>query len=78
LKAIAAEYAKEHRRSLLRFLGNGNDGAVWESNQQTAIKVLERRESYLRERDAFLRLQDHEVVDIQGFAIPCLIGFDDT
>jgi len=62
----------------MRLLGDGNDGAVWESNHQTAIKALERRDSYLRERDAYLRLQHHEVVDIQGFAIPCLIGFDDT
>lgn len=76
--SVAASYAASRGRSLLRFLGDGNDGAVWESDQQTAIKALERRDSYFRERDAYLRLQEFEVVDIQGFAVPWLIDFNDT
>jgi ABC-type transporter Mla MlaB component len=78
LLVVATSYAANRGRSLLRFLGDGNDGAVWESDQQTAIKALERRDSYLRERDAYLRLQDLGIVDIQGFAVLCLIDFDDT
>jgi hypothetical protein len=78
LLVVAASYATNRGRSLLRFLGDGNDGAVWESNLQTAIKALERRDSYFRERDAYLRLQDQTIVDIQGFAVPLLVGFDDT
>ena len=62
----------------MRFLGDGNDGAVWESDRQTAIKALERRDSYIRERDAYLRLQELSIVEIQGFAIPVLVDFDDT
>jgi hypothetical protein len=77
LLAVSASYAANRGRSLLRFLGDGNDGVVWESNQQTAIKALERRDSYFRERDAYLRLQELAIVDIQGFAVPWLIGFDD-
>jgi hypothetical protein len=46
--------------------------------QPTAIKALERRDSYVRERDALLRLQELAIVDIQGFAVPSLIEFDDT
>lgn len=56
----------------------GNDGAVWESNQQTAIKALERRDSFIRENDAYLRLRELNVVDIQGFAVPILVDFVDT
>jgi len=78
LLVVAASYATNRGRSLLRFLGDGNDGAVWESNQQTAIKALERRDSYFRERDAYLRLQDQTIVDIQGFAVPLFVDFDDT
>lgn len=78
LLAVAVNYAANCGVSLLRFLGDGNDGAVWESNQQTAIKAIERRDSYFRERDAYLRLQDLEIVDLQGFAVLWLIGFDDT
>ncbi len=56
----------------------GNDGAVWESNQQTAIKALERRDSFIREKEAYLRLRELNVVDIQGFAVPILVDFVDT
>lgn len=42
------------------------------------MKALERHDSYLRERDAFLRLRDLGIVDIQGFAVPWLIDYDDT
>ena len=76
--ATAADYAQQRGRSLMRFLGDGNDGAVWESDQQTAIKALERRDSYVRERDAYLRLQERSIVFIQGFAVPILVDFDDT
>ncbi|MEZ6103367.1 MAG: hypothetical protein R3E01_30865 [Pirellulaceae bacterium] len=78
LLAVATSYAASRGRSLLRFLGDGNDGAVWESDQQSAIKALERRDSYLRERDAYLRLQELGIVDVQGVTVPWLIGFDDT
>jgi hypothetical protein len=76
--AIASAYAQQRGRRLKRFLGDGNDGAVWESDQQTAVKPLERRDSYIRERDAYLRLKELSIVDIQGFAVPILIDFDDT
>ena len=78
LLAVATGYAATRGRLLLRFLGDGNDGAVWESDHQTAIKALERRDSYFRERDAYLRLQDLAIVDIQGFTVPWIVGFDDT
>ena len=78
LMATAADYAHQRGRSLMRFLGDGNDGAVWESDQQTAIKALERRDSDVRERDAYLRLQERSIVDLQGFAVPILVDFDDT
>ena len=78
LLEVATSYAANRGRSLLRFLGDGNDGAVWESDQQTAVKALQRRDSYLRERNAYLRLQDLGIVEIQGFSTPWLIDFDDT
>jgi hypothetical protein len=47
LLAVATCYAANRGRSLLRFLGDGNDGAVWESDQQTAIKkTLEKATSF--------------------------------
>jgi hypothetical protein len=78
LAARASDYAQQRGRSLMRFLGEGNDGAVWESDQQTAIKVLERRNSFLREKETYLRLQELGIVEIRGFAVPILVDIDDT
>ncbi len=78
LMAVAAGFALERGRFLTRFLGDGNDGGVWETNHQTAIKALERRDSYMRERDAYFRLRDSGVTEIRGFAVPCFVDHDDT
>lgn len=78
LLPAAERYAHETDISLLRFLGDGNDGAVWETNRQTAVKALERSASYQRERDAYLRLQQQGVVEIEGFTVPQLIAYHDT
>ncbi len=78
LQPHAEAYAAEKGTLLLRFLGDGNDGAVWESSRNTAVKVLERPDSYQRERDAYLRLGDHDVTEIEGFAVPTLIEHHDS
>ncbi len=76
--AIADDYARTRGSSLQGFLGNGTDGAVWASDSQTAIKVIERQDSYFREKNAYLRLQQHDIIELQGFAVPSLVGTDDT
>lgn len=78
LKPQAGAYAAEKGIVLLRFLGDGNDGAVWESTRNTAVKVLERPDSYQRERDAYFRLRDHNISEIEGFAVPALIDQHDS
>ncbi len=78
LETQARAYAAEKGISVLRFLGDGNDGAVWETNRKTAVKVLERPDSNQRERDAYLRLKDRGVFQIEGFAVPKLIDRHDT
>lgn len=78
LEPKAQQYAASKGLTLLRFLGDGNDGAAWESGRNTAIKALERPDSYRREREAYVRLADRGVTDINGFAVPLLIDTDDT
>ena len=58
-------------------LGFGFDGIVFSSACQSAIKAFRYERLYQRERDVYLRLQDHEVADIRGFKVPQLIQFDD-
>ena len=61
LEALAKTYAGEKGISLTQFLGDGNDGAVWATSRNSAVKVLDRADSYRRERDAYLRLKDRGV-----------------
>ncbi|MEX1028244.1 MAG: hypothetical protein WD049_09610 [Candidatus Paceibacterota bacterium] len=78
LEPNAQQYAASKGIKLSRFLGDGNDGAVWESSRDTAVKALERSASYEREREAYLRLANQGITDIAGFAVPLLIDTDDT
>ena len=47
------------------------------SSIQNALKVHERTEPYLIERDVYLRLRDHGIDQIQGHNVPQLIDYDD-
>ena len=72
----AEAYATVARRRLRidRRLGFGQDGVVWLSNQNTAIKAYERLENYGREVSCYQRLAEFGVRQIDGFRIPMLIG----
>ncbi len=58
-------------------LGFGQDGAVWISSRETAVKLLERERTYINERDAYLRLSDENVTSLGIFAVPALVDYDD-
>lgn len=63
---------------LKEFLGDGTDGAVWATNQSTAIKVFNYSFGYINERDTYQRLADFGVTEkIDGFWVPKMIGWDD-
>lgn len=57
-------------------LGWGNDGIVYETDSETAIKALRYQPCYKRERDAYLRLSERGVESVLGFSVPKLISFD--
>ena len=57
-------------------LGWGNDGIVYETDSETAIKALRHQPCYERERDAYIRLKERGVDNVLGFSVPKLIDFD--
>ncbi|MEM7808269.1 MAG: hypothetical protein AAF561_09185 [Planctomycetota bacterium] len=61
----------------LRCLGEGKDGEVFETTDGTAVKLHHSPEVYRRERNAYLRLRDLEIDDVEGLALPTLIDHDD-
>src|SRR5438552_53360 len=76
------DYARQHRLELGEHLGFGVHGIVFAAKYQTkggrcALKVHEREKEYRRERDVYLRLQEHGLTAIRGCNVPELITFDD-
>ena len=70
-------YAERRKRSIKDQLGAGFDGIVVSTNNQTAIKALRYEKLYQRERDVYIRLEQHDIGEIEGFAVPRLIGQHD-
>jgi hypothetical protein len=75
--ARAATFARDGRTELAESLGHGNDGSVWRTARQSAVKAIYRQESYLRERDCYRRLLDSGIRELVGFRIPELLDYDD-
>ena len=58
-------------------IGAGEDGSVWSSEYGSAIKAFERDENYEKELECYQRLDRANISEINGLAVPRLIGFDD-
>lgn len=79
IRIRASMYARD-RGFAIRFanrLGVGNDGWVWPSTRNTAVKAFERERPYQCEKHSYLRLQDAGISQIGRLTVPNLIGYDD-
>src|SRR6266480_5038520 len=70
-------YCARHALRIVKRLGAGKDGTVFQTSRLSAVKVHERSESYLSERDVYIRLREREIDEICGLSVPILIGYDD-
>lgn len=73
----ARAYAQNRELEIQRLLGAGYDGTVFATNRKSAIKALKWPELYEHERNIYLRLQQFQVIDVAGCAVPELLGYDD-
>ena len=74
----AEAYARRSGQARLGLLGQGKDGRVWITSGGHAIKAHERSESYRAERNAYMRFRDVGLDEVNGFAVPSLVAFDDA
>lgn len=83
----ALEYAKHNGLVVGKELGFGVHGIVFAMNSQAesdrpatqcAVKAHHHETEYLRERDVYLRLQEHGVGTIRGCHVPQLIDYNDN
>lgn len=70
------QYAERKNLQLADQLGFGNQGTVFATNVDSAIKVHERESFYQRERDVYFRLYQHRVSEVCGCAVPTLVDCD--
>jgi hypothetical protein len=71
-------YAQSRGVQLIRSLGAGYDGSVFETNNGTAVKLFQFAELYERERDVYLRLFEREMFEVCGCHIPRLVDYDNS
>jgi hypothetical protein len=77
------EFANRKGLTLGDQLGAGVQGIVFSAKSQSeegrfAIKIHKHEPGYLRERDAYLRLQEQGITTIRGCNVPELIAHDDA
>ncbi len=58
-------------------LGAGQDGVVWRSSRQTAVKFFDQLERYRRELEVYRLLKARQIVQVAGHAVPVLLVNDD-
>ena len=59
-----------------RLLGEGKDGAVYETDDDSAVKLHRVAEIYRRERDCYFRLGDVGLTEVAGLALPEMVDHD--
>jgi hypothetical protein len=79
----AREFANRMGLTLGDPLGAGVQGIILNAKSQPrdgrlAIKVHNQESGYLRERDAYFRLQEHAVTNVRGCYVPELVEYDDA
>jgi hypothetical protein len=79
LEEHAIDYAKLSgiTLNLKSLLGFGNDGMVWKSNKNTAVKAIERESKYIIEVECYKRFAANRISKLDGFAVPQLFGYND-
>lgn len=70
-------YVQARGAVLTERFGSGQDGLVYATNRESAVKCLRFAKLFKNERDVYLRLAEHECDEIAGFAVPRMIDSDD-
>lgn len=76
-KHLAFSEALE-RPKIVELLGSGEDGSVWRTSVNTAVKVFYRRKNYETELACYIRLSRwNDVTELSGFSVPTLVADND-
>ena len=70
------EYANQRGFELTRRLGSGQDGLVYATSNDSAIKLLFHEPRFVREYSVYLRLLENDISKVERFAVPRLVDAD--
>lgn len=59
-------------------MGSGVDAYIWRTNGREVLKIFRHERDFRQERAVYLRLQEHGVVKLRGFALPDLLDYDES
>ena len=71
-----SQYLRSRGLTAGLLLGGGKDGDVYRTNRPSAVKLHRVAEVYRRERDCYFRLGDVGLTEIEGLALPEMVGYD--
>lgn len=74
----ARAYVLQNNLRVTEQLGWGQDGIVFSTLAQSAIKTFLYSKQYEAERNAYIRFLELDLSNLSGFSIPRLIRYDDT
>ncbi len=75
-RAEAYCHANDKVADFVNLLGSGQEGFVWKTDQNSAIKVFDRISNFKTELRCYEILKEHDVSELDGFTIPILLGSD--
>ena len=67
------EYAQERGFQLTKRLGSGQDGLVYATSNDSAIKLLFHQPRLACEYSVYLRLLEKDIIKVERFAVPRLV-----
>jgi hypothetical protein len=71
-------YCRLRAKQIAALRGWGVDGFVWQTSNDSIIKVYRRSHLFESELAVYQRLSEHSVYRLRGFDIPILLDFDET
>lgn len=77
LEDRAVRFAAQRQSRIEHRLGYGKDGSIFSTDRATAIKIHQRRTSFVRELECYQAIAECGVRDVLGHRVPQLVAWDE-
>lgn len=70
------EFCQSRALEIEALRGSGVDGFVWQTTQDSILKVFRNRPAFQQELAVYQRLTSHQIERLHGFQVPILLHYD--